>query len=76
MADIAIRELLPKLVSHMDGYPSYASIIFQTYAYDPLKSLISGGALTPLIIIIMLPLYMYVLRPCLYNYIPGALKRI
>ena len=76
MADIAIRELLPKLVSHMDGYPLYASIIFQTYEYDPLKSLISGGALTPLIIIIVLPLYMYVLRPCLYNYIPGALNRI
>ena len=79
MADIAIRELLPKLVFHMDRYPLLASVIYlydQTYTYDPLKSLISGGALTPLIIVIVLPLYMYVLRPCLYNYIPRDLKRI
>ena len=74
MAEIAVRELLPRLVSHMDRYPFYANVI-EPY-YDPLKSLISSEALTPLIIVVVLPLYIYLVRPCLYNYIPGALKRI
>ena len=76
MADIAVRELLPRLVRHMDS-TIYPTVIFNSYyPYNPLKNLISSGALTPLIIVVVLPLYMYVLRPCLYNYIPGALKRI
>jgi peptide/histidine transporter 3/4 len=76
MADIAVRELLPRLVSHMDS-AIYPTVIFDSfYPYNPLKNLISSGALTPLIIIVVLPLYTYILRPCLYNYIPGALKRI
>ena len=76
MADIAVRELLPRLIRHMDS-TIYPTVIFNSYyPYNPLKNLISSGALTPLIIVVVLPLYMYVLRPCLYNYIPGALKRI
>ena len=76
MADMAVRELLPRLVRHMDS-TIYPTVIFNSYyPYNPLKNLISSGALTPLIIVVVLPLYMYVLRPCLYNYIPGALKRI
>jgi peptide/histidine transporter 3/4 len=76
MTDMAIRELLPRLVSHMDS-AIYPTILFDSsYPYNPLKNLISSGALTPLIIIVVLPLYTYILRPCLYNYIPGALKRI
>ena len=76
MADIAVRELLPRLARHMDS-TIYPTVIFDSYyPYNPLKNLISSGALTPLIIVVVLPLYMYVLRPCLYNYIPGALKRI
>jgi peptide/histidine transporter 3/4 len=76
MADIAVSELLPRFVSHMDS-SIYPTILFDSsYPYNPLKNLISSGALTPLIIIVVLPLYTYILRPCLYNYIPGALKRI
>ena len=78
MAEIAVRELLPMLAYHMDRYPSYANVLAASsnYPYDPLKSLISSEALTPLIIVVVLPLYIYLLRPCLYNYIPGAIKRI
>ena len=77
MAEIAVRELLPRLVFHFDRYPFDASIIAASYfPYDPLKSLISSEALTPLIIIVVLPLYVYILRPSLYNYMPGPLKRI
>jgi peptide/histidine transporter 3/4 len=74
MADIAVSELLPRLVLHMDN--TYSTFFNYYYLYDPLKSLISSGALTPSIVVVVLPLYMYILRPCLYNYIPGALKRI
>ena len=59
----------------MDMYPVYDIVIGQAN-YDPLRSLISSEALTPLIIVVVLPLYIYLLRPCLYNYIPGALKQI
>jgi peptide/histidine transporter 3/4 len=77
MADIAVRKLLPRLVSHLDRsiYPLIVTVS-GSYPYNPLKNFISGGALTPLIIVVVLPLYIYILRPCLYNYIPGALKRI
>ena len=77
MADLAVHELLPRFASHMDGYFFYIPVItVADQRYDPLKALISSGALSPLIIIVTLPLYIYLLRPCLYNYIPGVLKRI
>ena len=84
MVDIAVRELLPNLVFHMDKYGVFSSALDQ-YVYGPydhetrynlLKSLISKGALTPLIIIVLLPLYIVLLRPYIYSYVPGALKRI
>lgn len=76
MADTAVREVLPRLASHMDMYPVYYDTVIGQANYDPLRSLISSEALTPLIIVVVLPLYIYLLQPCLYNYIPGALKRI
>ena len=38
--------------------------------------LIHGGLLTPIVITICIPLYIFVLRPFLFNYIPGMLKRM
>ena len=85
MVDIGVHELLPNLVFHMDKYGGLRESALDQHVYGPyhhepqynlLKSLISGGALTPLIIIVLLPLYIVLLRPYIYSYIPGALKRI
>ena len=38
--------------------------------------LIHGGLLTPLVTTICIPLYLFLLRPFLFNYIPGMLKRM
>ena len=79
MADIAVSQILPSLIPHMDRYPTYITVIAPNLGgqkYDALKSLTSSGALTPLVVVIALPIYICLLRPCLYNYIPGTLKRI
>ena len=38
--------------------------------------LIHDGLLTPLVTTICIPLYLFLLRPFLFNYIPGMLKRL
>ena len=35
-----------------------------------------AGALVPFFIVVLIPLYLVLLRPVLYNYIPGTLKRM
>ena len=80
MVDIAVRELLPNLMFHMDKYGLFNSAldqhIYQETQYDLLKSLISSGVLTPLTVLVLLPIYIILLRPYIYDYVPGALKRI
>ena len=44
--------------------------------YNPLKSIISNGIVSSLIVVVVLPLYIGLLRHRTCNYIPGALKRI
>ena len=38
--------------------------------------IISNGLLSPLLVVICIPLYLYLIRPRLYYHIPGMLKRI
>ena len=59
-ADIAVNTILPILVINSD-----ASINF--YA---------SGCLTPLIVVVIIPLYLCLLRPFVHDYIPGMLKRM
>ena len=41
-----------------------------------LKEMYGTGSFTPLIIVIMIPVYLGLLRPFIHNYIPGMLRRI
>ena len=80
MVDMAVSQILPSLIPHMDRYPSHIHLTViapdPDQKYDVLKSLISSGALTPLVVVVALPIYICLLQPCLYKYILGALKRI
>ena len=68
----------------MDGHPLFDTVIDQYFYdyndlienYDLLNSFISNGILSPLIVVVALPLYIGLLRHRMYNYIPGPLKRI
>ena len=82
MMDIAERELLPNLEFHMDGHLLFDTVIdryfydYNNLNYDLLKSFISNGILSPLIVVVILPFYIGLLQHRMYNYIPGPLKRI
>ena len=49
---------------------------FTHYNHPVQLLLIQYGLLTPLVATICIPLYLFLLRPFLFNYIPGMLKRI
>ena len=67
MVDIAVRDALPNLVFHMDGYGLFETVLnrydddLYYQKYNLLKSHIFSGDLTPLIIVVMLPLYIGIL---------------
>ena len=60
--DIAVDEMLPIVAA-----PKYDSLI--SYIY-------TSGCITPLIVVVLIPLYLFLLRPFIYDYIPGMLKRM
>ena len=49
---------------------------FTLYNHPVQLLLIYDGILTPLVTTICIPLYLFMLRPFLFNYIPGMLKRM
>ena len=56
-------------------HSNFSNIVF--YNSEPAKVLlIQNGLLTPLLTTICIPLYLFLLRPFLLNYVPGMLKRI
>ena len=56
-------------------HKNFSSMVF--YNSEPAKVLlIQDGLLSPLLTIICIPLYLFLLRPFLLNYVPGMLKRI
>ena len=56
-------------------HSNFSNIVF--YNSEPAKVLlIQNGLLSPLLTIICIPLYLFLLRPFLLNYVPGMLKRI
>ena len=72
IADIAVHGILPSIAeyNHYSGNGTHdhnPSFIFDFY---------SSGCWTPLIIVILIPLYLFLLRPLIHNYIPGMLKRM
>ena len=60
-ADIAVNAILPSLAANSD--------IHNNYFY-------TSGCLTPLIIVVFIPLYICLLRPFIHDHIPGMLKRM
>ena len=65
-ADVAFSENLPGLVrtnSYYFDVPSYAHFY-------------GSGCLTPLLMLILIPLYLYLFRPLIQDHIPGMLKRM
>ena len=56
-------------------HSNFSNIV--VYNSEPAKVLlIQNGLLSPLLTIICIPLYLFLLRPFLLNYVPGMLKRI
>ena len=75
IADIAIHAILPSIAEYDydTDYNEYSGN--GGYEYDtPL--FYSSGCLTPLIIVVLIPLYLFLLRPFIHDYIPGMLKRM
>ena len=69
VADIAVNGILPHIAvntyyaNHFSDLPVYVSLY-------------SSGSLTPLTIVVFVPLYLFLLRPFIHDYIPGMLKRM
>ena len=72
IADIAVHAILPSIAEFDDYYPGNG-----TYNYNyKFINFYSSGCLTPLIIVVLIPLYLFLLRPFIQDYIPGMLKRM
>ena len=75
--EIAFSENLPGLVQlshyYYDNYYGNITLLklVPSYAY-----FYGSGCLTPLLILILIPLYLCLLRPFIHDYIPGMLKRM
>ena len=77
-ADVAFVQNLPGLVHTSEDYyhnyyPHYYYTDIPSYAYIHIYG---SGCLTPLLMLIFIPLYLCLLRPFIHNYIPRMLKRI
>ena len=68
--DFAADIYLPFFASHIMQWPSNG--FFKDISYAMLKN----GLLSPLLIVICIPLYLCFLRPFISQYIPGMLKRM
>ena len=71
VADIAVNGIVPNLAVNI-----YYANYFNFSDLPVYVSLYSSGCLTPLIIVVFVPLYLILLRPFIYDYIPGMLKRM
>ena len=69
IADIAVHAILPS-IAEFDNYFSGNGTNYKFINFY------SSGCLTPLIIVIIIPLYLFLLRPFIQDYIPGMLKRM
>ena len=65
--DVAVNEMLPILATK--GYYDTSSLLSYTSIY-------TSGCITPLIVVVLIPLYLSLLRPFIHDYIPGMLKRM
>ena len=78
IADIAVHAILPSIADYDDSELAHDYSGSGGYEYDTLiiNLFYAFGCLTPLIIVIIIPLYLLLLRPFIQDYIPGMLKRM
>ena len=79
IADIAVHAILPSIAEYnFDHDSDYDYSGSGGYEYDTpiIDFFYSSGCWTPLIIVVLIPLYLLLLRPFIQNYIPGMLKRM
>ena len=69
-SDFAVNEMLTILAMPEDYYNNTFIVIKR------LPRIFTSGCLTPLIIVVVIPSYLFLLRPFIHDYIPGMLKRI
>ena len=68
MVDFSMGGILMKFSSHLDMK------VFNSIASDDQR--FNADMLTPLLITVLIPLYLYLLRPFIRDYAPGILKKI
>jgi peptide/histidine transporter 3/4 len=74
-ADVAFGQNLPGLV-HITTYDDYYYYPYH-HVHVPYYAYFYGsGCLTPLLMLVFIPVYLCLLRPLIHAYIPGMLKRI
>ena len=72
-SDFAVNELLT-ILAIPDNF--YNDTISATIRYQSLPLIYTSGCLTPLIVVVVIPIYLCLLRPFIHDYIPGMLKRM
>ena len=73
-ADIALNEIVAEFETDVDCYSTNNNTIFGQYLI--ISSFYRSGIATPLMIVVLIPVYLLLLRPFIHPYIPGMLKRI
>ena len=74
MLKIASESVLPEFASH-------GKYVFKDHKEVRIEGkvhhiMVSNGLLSPLLVVVCIPLYLYILRPYISYHIPGMLKRI
>ena len=70
-ADVVFGQNLSGLIEYQYYYSNNYHLDLPYYAY-----FYGSGCLTPLLMLVFIPVYPGLLRPLIYDYIPGMLKRI
>ena len=70
LVDIAVSGIPTRFTQYTNTYSNDTK-------YDAMSFTFYGsGCLTPLIIVVLIPVYLFLLRPFIHDYIPGMLKRM
>jgi peptide/histidine transporter 3/4 len=73
--DFAANSVFPLFSLHVA--PFYHWQNYSLYNETHLElSMINNGLVSPLLVVICIPLYLYLLRPFIWRYVPGILKRM
>ena len=73
MVDISPGGILLRFDGHLDNRVLESMTDFYVFK---LIGVTNVDSLTPLLIVVLIPLYLCLLRPFIHNHIPGMLKRI